>query len=1498
MWVAHSLMAEHGAYNVDHFVWLRGDLRIDALRYALNEVVRRHEVLRTTFSLDVPLRQLIHPAGPVDIPISDLGSVPRERRRAEALRLADLDANRGFDLVAGPLFRASLVRTEPDEHLLLLMMHHLLADEWSIEILAGEVSSLYAAYLEGRAAALESLPIQYADYAAWQVDRADGAGVPRQLDDWRAELAGLPQVLDLPTDRPRPARPSGRGHRVSHTLSPELSAGFRRIAAEHNVTGFTALVAVLAIVLYRYSRQANFAIGTALSGRTRTETEPLIGLFANPLAIPLALTAAHPVTDVFRAARDAVLWAFDHSDVAFDRVVTALNAPRDASHNPVFQVLAHWADAGGDTPWNLPGITTEPALPEFGSAKVDLTVLATDHGAGIELTVVGEADLFEADTVRRVADHLAGAIGHIVARPGSAVAQVRLDSPAERRLTTGRWAGSVGEYPDEATIPDLFDEVVARSPHAVAASDGRSSVTYAQLAETANRVAHLLRTRNVGTDVRVGVAIRRSVELIAALVGILKAGGGYVALDPANPPARNAVILADSGVELVVTTAADRPEPTDVPGVSVLVLDDPATRADLAGQPPYAPPPAATPLSLAYVSYTSGSTGVPKGVAVPHRSVVRLAHRPNFATFDERETCAFLAPLAFDASTMELWCSLLNGAHVAAAAAGTLDVPDIVAFLRDRHVTTVFLTTGLFHQVVNYGLGGLRRVRQLITGGQVTMPAHFTAPLRAHPDLTMIAAYGPTENTTFTTCLPVTEPATIGGRVPIGRPIQQTTCYVLDDSLEPQPIGVVGELYTGGDGLARGYLNQPARTAELFLPDPFSPVPGSRMYRTGDLVRWRSDATLDFFGRVDDQLKVRGFRVEPGEIEARLLQHHNVADAAVVGLPDGAGNHRLVAYLVPAGQPAPSGSEIKAHLKQALPAHLMPATVVVLDRLPLNRNGKVDHAALPQPIERQPDEVAVAPRTATERTLVEVWMKVLNIDEVGIYDNFFDLGGDSLLSIRLAGEARRAGVPISSADILDQQTIVELAAAVGDRAVAPEPVAGSRGPDGEIPLTPIQHWFTRLDLNHNHFNQAVRLAWSPSPDAGMLRDALLAVVAHHDALRLRLTRDGGTWKQYLVPADDTDPLRVVDLSRTDDGAVEPTIVALLNEAHAALDLHTGPLLRSVLVRSRSGLDELLITIHHLAVDTVSWEVILADLTQAYDQLEAGSLPRLPAATMPVQEWAQRLVEHAAGDRCAAQLPYWAECARAAAAGFRFDDVEPDNTVANAASVSSTLDREVTTRLLRRMHTVHGTQINEVLLTALALTLRGWTGASIHQIDMEGHGRETLGPTVDVSRTVGWFTAVYPVVLQLPGTAEPGACLAAIRGQLRRVPDKGAGYGIARYLGRPDGPTLAPFEPSQLSFNYHGQLVERGDYPRQLRAELGHEIDPLARRPYLFEVTASVDAGSFRVTWIYPQRSYQRDIVQGLADDFIRQLECLVSQGVDGPAGQPVPGADGLSKALR
>ncbi|MDO8544834.1 MAG: amino acid adenylation domain-containing protein [Opitutaceae bacterium] len=1038
LWFLDQLEPGSPVYNVCQAVRMRGTLDINLLEKSINDVIRRHEPLRTNFiTSEGRAVQVVAPTRTLTLTVVDLSEWRDGTAEEELLRRLREEARRPFDFSRDLLIRVLLIRTSATEHTLLLTMHHIISDGWSIGILFRELAALYTGYCSNEPPAVPELPIQFADYVLWERENLQGPVLEKLLAYWKKQLGGPLPVLELPVDHPRSVAPMSRGAAQAVQLSRPLTQALKSLGQQEGATLFMTLLAAFQVLLHRWTGQEDIVVGSVVAGRRKVELEKLIGFFVNTLVFRGDLAGNPAFRELLARVRETSLGALAHQDVPFERVVTELRPDRTISRNPLFQVMFVLQNAPM-APTDLPRLMLEPLDVDTGTTKFDLTLSMFEGPQGLRAAFEYNADLFEPGTISRMLGCFQTLLESIVASPEQKISRLALLTPAERHQVLSGWNQTWSEYPREKTVPELFAEQVARTPESTAVSFAEEEITYRHLDARANQLARRLQRMGVGPDTLVGVCLERSVELIVALLGILKAGGTYVSLDPAYPKERLAYMLADTRARVLLTQqrlratveafAAAEPCRPDEHPPEVISLDTEWAKIAVESEEQVAA--TAKPEHLAYVSYTSGSTGRPKGVCVPHRGVVRLVKNSDFARFDTDEVFLQFAPIAFDASTLEIWGALLNGARLVICPPGPASLAELGELIERSGVTTLWLTAGLFHQMVEEQLDRLQNVRQLLAGGDVLSPVHVTRALEQMPRTELINGYGPTENTTFTCCHRVTAPPLPGRSVPIGRPIANTQVYILDREMQPVPMGVPGELFAGGDGLARGYLNLAELTQEKFVPHPFSRDPSARLYRTGDLVRWLPDGSIEFLGRIDRQVKIRGFRVEPGEIEAVLTSHPSVRECAVVVRDDPSGAKCLVAYIVPKHFPAPAPDTLRAFLEEKIPEYLMPSVFAAVDVMPLNANGKVDVAALPSFDGSRPELQGkyIGPRDEVEANLTEIWENVLGVKPIGVHDRFFDLGGHSLLAVRVVAQVEKwFGKKLPVAAIFQHRTIEQLA---------------------------------------------------------------------------------------------------------------------------------------------------------------------------------------------------------------------------------------------------------------------------------------------------------------------------------------------------------------------------------------------------------------------------------------------------------------------------------------
>ncbi|MET0399651.1 MAG: amino acid adenylation domain-containing protein [Longimicrobiaceae bacterium] len=1030
LWFLDRMEPGSAAYNMPAVLRLRGALDPAALRRALGETVRRHEALRTTFGAAAggPVQTVAPPAA-VPLETTDLRGRAEPEREAELLRRAREEAARPFDLAEGPLLRAALLRLGERDHALLFTLHHIVSDGWSVGLLIREVSALYAAFARGEESPLPEPPVQYADYAVWQRDWLQGEALREQVAFWRERLAGAPPVLELPTDRPRPALVSARGATVRFGLSPEATGALRELARSGGATLFMALLAGWQALLSRYSGQDDLVVGVPVAGRSRVEVEGLIGCFVNTLALRTSLAGDPATGELLARVREGVLGAHAHQDLPFEQLVEELGVGRSLSHTPVFQaVFTLENDAAGTRRFRLGEVEAEQVEVESGAVKFDLALSMADEGERLTGALEYRSDLFEAATAERMAGHLGVLLQAMAEDPARRLSEVDWMTLAERRRVVVEWNETPPE-PAFESVHSLFSGQAARTPEAVAvaAASGGESLTYAELDRRAGRLAGRLRRMGVGAETRVGICMERAPEMVVAILGVLKAGGAYVPLDPAYPAERLAYLLADSAVPVVLVQERLRDR---VPAGTARVVCVDALPEEEGGDDPAAPAAATDPGQLAYVIYTSGSTGTPKGVLVEHRSVTALLRWMAGQVRPEERACVLASTsISFDVSVAEIFHTLCGGGRLVLVE----NALELRRAAESEDVRLAYMVPSAAAELLRSG-GIPASLRALYLGGEALPDALAQALLEAGVER-VVNLYGPTEDTVYATYC-VVERGT--GRVTIGRPVAHTRVYVLDGGLRPVPVGIPGELYTGGIGVARGYLDRPWLTAEKFVPDALGGEPGGRLYRTGDRARWLPDGTLEYLGRLDTQVKVRGFRVEPGEVEAALLAHPQLREAAVAVREDAPGEKRLVAYAVPAEGAAPTWAELRAHLKTRLPEYMLPSAYVPLDRLPLNANGKLDRRALPAP-DAPSGRDYVAPRTSTEKLLAGVWAELLKAERVGLHDNFFELGGHSLLLTQLHERLERQFPGQATlTDLFQFSTLADMAGHLDGRPAARE----------------------------------------------------------------------------------------------------------------------------------------------------------------------------------------------------------------------------------------------------------------------------------------------------------------------------------------------------------------------------------------------------------------------------------------------------------------------------
>jgi amino acid adenylation domain-containing protein/non-ribosomal peptide synthase protein (TIGR01720 family) len=1499
LWFIDQLLPNSSLYNIPIALRIKGPLDKAVLDRSLWCVIDRHEALRTVFAgSDGEAHQVIQPSFGLGLVSGclDLRDEPHQEDRLQDLIKEEI--TKPFKLWEGPLIRGKLICLSEDEHVLVMTLHHIVSDGWSMDIFFREVGYFYGILQEGIESSLESLSIQYGDFSIWQRGWLCGDVLAEQLSYWRDALSGIPDLLPLPTDHPRPRELSYVGSSYRTRLSAEMRRMIESLSQAHGASVFMTLLSVFQILLYRYTGEQDIVVGSPIANRHYKETEDLIGFFVNTLALRTRFRGDESFLDVLGSVIKTTLGAYQHQDVPFEQLVDHLNIRRELNRNPVFQVLFTFQNAQSSNPFVLRGLDVSPVSFPYAVAKFDLSIDVYDEGEGFGLEISYAEDLFEESTVIRLMDHFKGLVSSIVKSPHDSIVSYPLVSCGEYDEIVYDWNGTDFAYGSGDTLDGLFESQVLKTPDGIALVYEGVEVSYECLNERSNRLAHYLRGLGVGCDTLVGLCVDRSIEMVVGILGIMKAGGAYVPLDPTYPEERIQFILTDTACPIILTTEAIADKLPATSGL-LICLDTEERVIAQASEANLDLP--RDPQSLAYVIYTSGSTGKPKGVMISHEN---LAHYVAYCKEKYPYRCGagfFHSSFSFDMSITSIFLPLVTGNPVFILPYdANLDLfvniiqeydgfgfikvtPTHLKALKDRSIRSEYMT--------------------LVLGGEALLSDDLKF-IAESPGINIINEYGPTEATVGCCVFEVRADILPSfDSIPIGRPIWNTHLYILDGGLNPVPVGIGGELYIGGVGLARGYLNRPDLTADRFIPNPFYREGSSssfRLYRTGDLARYRSDGVIEFLGRIDDQVKIRGFRIELGEIESTLQGHGEVHQSVVLAREDEGGDKKLVAYVVSregeafseatpvldscgesfsimtGGDSVLLTEDLQAHLRSSLPDYMIPAFFVYVDRLPLTANGKIDRKSLPAPdlSHRQVGDSYVAARTEIEASLCAIWSDVLKISPIGIHDNFFRIGGDSIISIQLVSKARAMGIYFSVKDVFNHSTVAELACVSqfqqNDLALKPD----QEQTRGNIPLTPIQHWFFSQSMaDYNYFNQSVLLKiQKKSLTFDHLNQVFYYLLRYHDALGFRYTFDK-VWQQYAEEREEVFSCLVVDLSSCSDKELPSRITLESSRIQSQLDIQNGLLLKVVFFDCGAFRDpRVLIVIHHLVVDGVSWRILLADFEALCGQALRGDGLELPFKTHSYQQWSNGLQTYALSEALDSELSYWRGI-ESASKSLPIDFDHGPATWEASGVFEDSLTAEETLSLLQTVPKSYRTEMNDILLTALVLGMGDWTGFYSLCLDLEGHGREDVVKDIDLSRTVGWFTTIFPVYLQILDPDDLGGSIQGIKEALRRIPHKGIGYGLLSYLR--DESFVSSRSP--FLFNYLGQWSSECEEGLFDFSEDSSGCGISGRNPlsHLLGMTSEIRNGVFSVFWTYSLRHYDESTIRRLSDCFIKRLRQII-----------------------
>ncbi|QWU16643.1 non-ribosomal peptide synthase domain TIGR01720/amino acid adenylation domain-containing protein [Paenibacillus sophorae] len=1463
-WILYELEPDNPFYNNTVVIHLKGRIHLGYMERSIEEVVRKHEVLRTTFNViyDQPA-QIIHDYCSVKPQMIDLSSLTEEQRTTTVDTLIKKESMKPFDLVEGPVCRFMLIKTAEDECTFIVSIHHIVSDGWSVGIFVKEFSGYYFSMLDEQEPVSDKLRIQYADYAIWQEAWAESEECRQQLDYWKQQLKGELPVLDLPTDKPRPDIQTYKGKVEVLNIGSGLVENLKKVAHEEGATLYMILLAGFAALLKRYSNQEELILGSLFANRNRVEVEPLIGFFTNTL--PLRLDCRGTFREFLRHVKLTVLDAQKHQDVQFEQLLDHLSVERDPGRHPLFQTMFVLQNAPMK-PMSSADTEIEVDIYYNETSKFDLSMQIFEVDEELKVILEYNTDLYIQSTMQRMLTHYRTILEAAVCAPSHALDSLGIVTQTERAQILKEWQTPLEDQMPQngETLITLFERGVKAAPDRCALVYQGKQMTYREVNEQSNKLALFLRQQGVEKEEIIGIMAERSFEMVIGVLAILKSGCAYMPIDPGLPAERIRYMIGDSGTEKILTQRkfADRVKAD----AAVFELEDAAIYAGNGDNQEVKPSPG----QLAYVIYTSGTTGNPKGVMIEHASVVNIIlDLQEKNPLEETDAYLFKTPVTFDVSVAELFGWFHGGGRLVILGQGAEKEPlSILQAIDAYRITHINFVPSMLNAFMNtleeheYPL--LNQLKYVFAAGEALsaeIAKHF---FRITSGVRLENIYGPTESTIYATRYSLKE-NNVPGSIPIGAPMRNIGALILNSCNELQPVGVIGELCIGGAGLARGYINNEELTRMKFTNHPLNP--GHKLYRTGDLARWTADGQIEYLGRMDHQVKIRGIRIELIEIELAIMNHDRVQDCVVTALDDHHGVKRLAAYMV---LHTTEKIDWPDYLKDVLPEYMIPHYFMILETLPTNQSGKIDRKALPQPDLSQMDEREdyIAPLDEVERMLAGIWGDLLGVHRVGREDDFFKLGGDSIAVIQMISRLRKRGYQLEPKLVYLNKTIAQLTRKIVKTAVAnPYP---QEDVTGEIILTPIQQWFFGQEFANPQFWNLPALIHLPVhyPEE-IVKKAILMIVNHHDALRINFLKREGKITQYNATVVEDIQLGVIDCINMTDESQAAVILKESSRIQGALQFGKGLLIAPLLFNCGDGTQQLLLAAHHLIVDGVSWRIITEDLKLVLDALYTNSIPALPLKTTSFKDWADAQYLYAQSAELQAELPYWKQIIKEIRS-FTTEIPSDPGVEGDGVTVQITIDKAWTQKLMRSAHTAYNTEMNDLLLTALYRAAQKSTGREALSFMLEGHGRENIIRNADVSRTVGWFTSSFPVVLKEHNDAVSEQ-IKGIKETLRGIPNKGIGFGILQYLTT--DVEFDDYDSPQILFNYLGQM-DGGS--ASLNVELasvstGMFHSSAAKRPYLIEFNSMVRNDELLIRVSMNRAIIHHDFMTELISSFEREI---------------------------
>lgn len=1380
MWLLQKFDPEMTVNNISGVVPLDFEVDIVIFNKAINALICHHTMLRTMITEEMgEPRQVILPKLNFDLEVIDL-TLANDREHHLRKLVHGLN-QKHFDLSIAPLFRMKLFKCSQNKYEFYINIHHIITDGWSMRLCMQELMEMYHSYLKGIKVNILPIKPDYTDWIRQQEEWENSNEFKLMERYWLEEIAKPLPVLNLPADFPRLKKQTYNGNSVTFTLSQAQTSELKILARKLNITLHMMLMAEYFILLHKITNDEEIIVGFPITGRDKKEIEKIIGLFVNTLCIRVEFDKLNTFKDLALYVKEKCLKSYQHSKYPFELLVSKINPERDMSRNPIFSTIFEFYENIGSG--------------NEGVTNFDLCFFGRESEKNdIEIRIEYNTDLFKKETVQRFVGFFDKITNQIIERIDITFPEIGILAQEEKRKLLVEWCGTNVESRRDKTVHQLFEEQVERTPDHEAVVFKGKGLTYRELNEKANQLAHYLRKRDVKAETLVAICVERSLEMVVGILGILKAGGAYVPIDPNYPQDRLTYMLVDTNASIVITQEslikclpANKAE--------VICLDRDWVNINEGSK--VNPQIEITSNNLAYVIYTSGSTGVPKGSITCHSNILRIVKEMNYVTIGDDDILLQLSNFSFDGSIFDIFGALTNGAKLVLISKDEiLNTTLLSNVLRDQHITILFMTTALFNTLIDIDVKCFIGVNKILFGGEQVSVQHVRRALFELGPKKLIHVYGPTETTVYATYYNVDEIGENDKTVPIGKPISGTLVYIVDKHMQIVPIGSTGELLIGGDGLSRGYLNRAELTGERFIDNPFGADSQSRLYRTGDLVRYLPDGNIEFVGRLDNQVKIRGFRVELGEIESKLLKHESIKEAVVIATENNCGTKNLCSYIV--ANIEMTVNTLREYLSQELPDYMIPSYFVQVEKLPLTPNGKIDRKALPEPDGNLllTGTDYEAPRCEVEDKLVEIWISVLGTSVVGINDSFFALGGDSIKAIQVSARLQNQGLKMELADLFQHPTIGELS-----KYVIPIVNLVFQGEvEGAVELTPIQCWFYQQNFTDKHqFNQSVMLYRKGGFDENKLFCVFDRIVSHHDALRMVYRNDGQNVIQYNKRfIEGLHHLKVFDF--TSDVEYKSKIELIANQFQQEINMNQGPLFKFVLFKTAEG-DHLLLIIHHLVIDGISWRILFEELAMGYTNDNAA----FPLKSHSFKEWSIKLKEYSNSKELLREKRYWQKLEKQnAAISPKIQGNSDGSTVRR--NIGFKLSSDATEKLLKQVNIAYNTEINEILLVAFGQAIQKTTGQEKIFIELEGHGREAIIPGMNINRTIGWFTSVFPVLLDMSCNSGLAYLIKNTKENLRQIPNHGIGYGILKYLTTPENKQDLSFNLNpEITFNYLGQF---------------------------------------------------------------------------------------------